>query len=214
VQAAQVIAVQKVQLALLALCAPLAACQHAPPPPPPSISLAGKMCDATPDIGARRTDLVMEKEAQVTFDNSSDCLDVGANKVAYKVFGLPASAEPFLVSVDSKPLGQGLFAPALQLLDANGKMVREISRDALSFHGTDIYAGFRAHPGEAYLVVASDPKSVGQQISKVMDMTSVTTAAAGPIMVTVHTGSEAVPTFTYALNGRVTVVARPIPKVK
>jgi len=156
----------------------------------------------------------MEKAAEVTFDNNSACLDVGANKVAYRVFGLPPAAEPSLVSVDSRPLGQGLFAPALQLLDANGKVVREIPRDAFSFHGTDIYAGFRTHPGEAYLVVASDPQSVGQQISKVMDTTAVTTAAAGPVFIAVHTGAESIPTFTYALNGTVTVVARPIPKVK
>jgi hypothetical protein len=156
----------------------------------------------------------MEKAAEVTFDTSSACLDLGANKVAYKVFGLPPSADPFLVSVDSRPLGQGLFAPVVQLLDIDGKVVREIPRDAFSFHGTDIYAGFRTHPGETYLVVASDPQSVGQQISKVMDTTSVTTAAAGPVFISVHTGAESIPTFTYALNGMVTVVARPFPKAK
>lgn len=205
----------RVTFVIAACGALLTGCAHPPPPPPPSISLAGKTCDATPGITAgQRTDLVMEKAAEVTFDNDSGCLDIGANKVAYKVFGLPPSVEPYLVSVDSRPLGQGLFAPVLQLLDVNGKVVREISRDAFSFHGTNIHAGFRTHAGETYLVVASDPQSVGQQISKVMDTTSVTTAAAGPVFISVHTGAESVPTFTYALNGTVTVVARPVPKAK
>lgn len=190
----------------------LAACAT---PPPPTVSLEGRSCVAGPELGkAQSLALAPDKAITVKLDATAACLlaNDGAKSV-YVAFQLPQSADEYLVTVVSAPLGQGLFSPHLLMLDSNGQMVRELPRESFLFHGPSLSAGIRVHPGERYLVVASDPQSVGASVSRLTENTHVTVATSGFVTFAVHTGSEANSTYTYAHNGTITVWAQTLPKI-
>jgi hypothetical protein len=184
--------------------------------PPPNISLDGRNCAASPDLtSAKPVPLDPDKAVTVTFDTKSTCLEAaGKGKSVYAAFQLPSTNQSYVLSVTSSPLGEGLFSPQLQLLGLDGKVLRTIDRDTFLFHGNALYAGIRAHQDEQYLIVASDPATVGQRISRLQEGTSAYTAVSNGIAVTIHTGYEATPTYTYAHNGLVTVAAQPTPKAQ
>ena len=151
----------------------------------------------------------------VDLDQNTPCWqsEDGA-KSAYVLFALPDNLEPYLVRVSSPAIGNTLFAPRLLMLDGLGSKLREMPRGSFTFHGSSLYLGIRVYPGERYLMVASDPAVVGQQVSQLQAGTQVTTAASGGVYFTVHTGFENNLNFTYAVNGKVIVSAEPIPKAQ
>jgi hypothetical protein len=192
----------------------LAACAESHGPPPVT-SLAERECASAPDLsGARPLLLDPDKKQTVDLDAATACWQTSEDtRSAYLVFQLPDSATPYLVDVTSAPRGNTLFSPRLILLDDEGKVARELRRDAFMFHGASLYTGIRSHAGEHYLVVASDPGSVGQQVSQISGNTHASMIMAGTVMFNSYAGSEARNVFTYAHNGAVTVSARPLPKI-
>jgi hypothetical protein len=115
-----------------------------------------------------------------------------------------------MLSVTSVPIGEGRFSPKLVLADGDGKTVRDIPSDMFMAHGAALRAGLRPHPGEHYLIVSSDPQTIGQSKTQIVDGTQVTTSA----YVQIHSGFENNVTFTNAYNGIMIVAAQPIPKPK
>jgi hypothetical protein len=185
------------------------------PPVPPLLAFEMRNCASAPDYISGTPVLLAEKAVTVSLDENTACFQIspGMNS-AYASFRLPEVPREYLVSVISAPVGQGLFSPHLQVLDANGKVLREIGRDAFVFHGPSLYAGLRIHPNERYLIVASDPASVGQEVSQIVGATQVATSGANGIFFQVHTGTETTSTYVYALNGSVIVEAQPVPMAK
>ncbi len=194
-------------LAILAACAPK--------PPPPLLSMEGRQCTPLPDLATAHAVLVDDKDVSITLDEKTACLDVHAErKLAYVVFGLPAVDQPYLLSVTSIPIGEGLFFPKLTLLDGNGKVLREISPDVFLPHGAALHAGLRPHPDERYLIVSSDPATIGQTNSQLTEGVRVSGFMAGGIYVQVQSGLEGKSTLTHAYNGTVTVRATLVPTAK
>ncbi len=201
-------------LAFLAMM-PLVITACAKPPPPPILSLDGRQCTPLPDLVTTHPVLVNDKDVSVTLDDKTGCLDVHAErKLAYVAFGLPVIDQPYLLSVTSIPIGEGLFFPKLTLLDATGKVLREIPSDAFLPHGAALHTGLRPHPEERYLIVSSDPATIGQTNSQLVEATQVNGVMGGGIYVQVHTGTETTATFTHAYNGTVTVKATLVPIAK
>jgi hypothetical protein len=186
----------------------------AKPPPPPSLSLAGRACVEKPDLpSASAVPLAENKPVSVTLDDRAPCIEAaGAGKAAYAAFSLPQSTEEYVLSVTSMPVGEGRFSPRLSLLDADGKKLRDIPPDMFMAHGTSLHAGLRPHAGERYLIVSSDPDTIGQTKSQIMDGTQAASSYSPGLIVTIHTGTENNVTLTNAYNGIVTVAAQPIPK--
>jgi hypothetical protein len=182
-------------------------------PPPPMTSLAGHSCAAQLDLTGPRPLVLAGGSVKVTLDQTSPCLEVAGTKSTYLLFRLPDVTEEYIVSVSSEPLGQGLFAPHLLLLDDAGKMQRQLPHDSFMFHGAALAAKIRIHAGERFLVVASDSDSTGQQISRIVASTQTATSSGGGLVISIHTGSEDTNNYTYAYNGVVTVAAEKIPKV-
>jgi hypothetical protein len=203
------------RVAPLALLLAVAGCAKAPGAPPLT-SLAGRPCAAQPDLAAARPLLLASgKDVTVELPAGGDCLEAGGvEPSAYAAFKLPDAVEPYLLTVTSKPAGQALFTPRLLLLDAAGATTREVARETFVFHGASLYTGLRVRPGERFLVVASDPRSIGQSVDQITASTSATTMSTGVAIFTVHSGAEATQRYTYAHNGTVTVAAEPMPKVK
>lgn len=122
-------------------------------------------------------------------------------------------ADSYVLSVTSTPRGATLFSPRLQVFDSAGAVLRERPRDAFMFHGTALYAGMRAYPGDRYLLLTSDPDTVGQQISRIVGSTQANAVPIGTGVILVHTGSEANHGATFVHNGNLTISARALAPV-
>jgi hypothetical protein len=202
-------------LPLAVLTVLLAAC--AKPPPPPTLTLAGRNCVEKPDLAsATSVPLADDKPIKVTLDDKAPCVDApGSGKAAYAVFSLPVSNDEYMLSVTSVPVGEGRFLPRLVLADGDGKALRDIPPDMFMAHGTALRAGLRPHPGERFLIVSSDPDTIGQSRSQIVEGTQVSTSPVGTAgYIQIHTGFENNVTLTNAYNGTVIVAAQPIPKAK
>jgi hypothetical protein len=106
-----------------------------------------------------------------------------------------------------------MFSPRVLLLDGAGAVLREVPRDAFMFHGPNLYLGLRARPDGRYLVVASDPASVGGQETHIATQTqSSGGATTGGGYFVMNFGREKTRSFTYAHSGKLIVAAKPFPK--
>jgi hypothetical protein len=182
---------------------------------PPLTSLDGRSCHARPEL---KTALVLPldsgKPVKTELDTGAPCLaaeGTGAKSV-YAAIRLPRSEEPYLLSVTSVPLGTTLFSPRLMILDAQGALLREVPRESFVFRGSALHAGVRARPGDEYLVVASDPGSVGQLSTRITGSTQLTAVPVGTGVFMMSTGSEAQTAHMFAHNGSIEVSAQPWPK--
>jgi hypothetical protein len=186
-----------------------------PPGPPPITSLGNRGCAPAPDLAAARpVFLSAQQPATADVDAAAPCVTTSDGaRAAYQVFGLPDAPTPYLVTVASEPQGQTLFAPRVMILDGNGATQQELPREAFMFHGTKLSVAFRTHGTERFVVVLSDPSSIGTQVSQMKSGVQATAVPAGPVIFFAHTGFESSSVYTYAHNGRVTVSAQPIPTV-
>jgi hypothetical protein len=207
-------------LAALALAAlGLAGCAATAPPTPALLSLDGRPCAAAPALDpaspvAMRKPMEPYAGATAEIDGRGACLvDPGGARSLYVVFALPESAEPYVISVASVPLGETILAPRVLVLDARGAVLRERGRDDFAFRGTRLEAGLRAYPGDRFLVVASDPASVGRRDTQVVGQIQSTPVCSMYGCFYVNTGAERSGAYVYAHNGRVVVAAEPMPKV-
>jgi hypothetical protein len=178
-------------------------------------SLAEGPCAETPDLAAARpVYLSADKPVTVDLDRGAACLVLpdGARGIC-AVFALPESPTAYLVTVSSLPQGETLFSPRATILDASGATVQELQRDAFMFHGATLSVAFRTHGRERFVVVMSDPRSVGQQRPQLQAGVQATPIVAGPVIFYSHSGWEKSQNYTYAHNGRISVSAQPIPTV-
>ncbi|HXC54015.1 MAG TPA: hypothetical protein VNU97_01850 [Rhizomicrobium sp.] len=205
-------------IALLAVLA-AAACAHAPPDVAPILDLADRSCVPEPALAAAlataaTVDGDREKPAVATIDAQTPCLAGPAGKSLYVLFALPGGG-PYTISLSSVPLGRSLFAPRASVLDGDGKLLRDLPIDGFLFRGTNLTTLYRSHPGERYLLVASDPPSVGRLISRVNETVQQTYASTGYATFVIYTGSDIATDTTWAHNGEVTlsvVADKPAPK--
>jgi hypothetical protein len=181
---------------------------------PPLTRIDGRSCHAKPELNAALP-LEAGKSVKTEIDTGSPCLVEGHNaRSAYTVIRLPRSVEPYLIDVTSRPLGATLLSPRLMVLDEQGALLREVPRENFVFRGATLHAGMWARPGDGYLVVASDPASVGQLTSRLVSSSHVNTMPVGVGgVIMVHSGSESQAGYMFAHNGEIEVAARPAPKI-
>lgn len=182
---------------------------------PPTTVISGRSCAAQFDISSARDIVLNGKTLSVSVDANSPCtIDQDNASSLYNSFRLPTSEREYFVSVLSSPVGDGLLSPRVIMLDANGVKLREVPRDAFVFHGSALYLGVRVRAGERYLIVASDPATVGHEISQTFDATQSNVYAAGPVFVNVNTGSSTMKTEIYSHTGSLTITAQQLPGEK
>jgi len=202
-------------LAILFFVPVLASC--AAPPVVPVVSLADRACAARPTlIGVPTLELGDKNKMEITVDGGESCVQAAnGSRSIYVAVALPLTSVNYVLSVRSTILGQTVFAPRMALLDGQGRTLREIPRSAFNFHGSDIYAAVRSHADERFLVVFSDPGTVGQAESQihegVQQNTVVVAAPGGSVAFTAFSGIDQTVGFNYAYNGRLTISADPFP---
>lgn len=198
----------------IALASILASCATVAPMQP-ILRLDGRNCTAAPTLDADNvTPLIFEKPLTLNLDQDARCIAAPDGKRStYVILALSDRTEPYVIGVTSAPRGAALFSPRLLILDAAGTILRERHRDAFMFHGTTLYAGMRAYPGDRYLMIASDPASVGQQVSQIIGTTQARAVPAGRGIFFMHSGSERGQSAVLTHNGSLTVTAQSLPRV-
>lgn len=146
-------------------------------------------------------------------DAVGPCLSGADGASPYSAFRLPNVPAPDVVNVASERRGQTVASLRLILLDEQGREMRTVPRASFVQRGQEPTGSLRVRPGERYLVVASDPATVGQQ-SRDITSTTRTQYLGYPALVTVSTGSEEVASTRYAHNGTFRVAARPLPRAE
>jgi hypothetical protein len=187
------------------------------PAPLPILSLGAFRCATTPVLDAApQVEINGEKPPlKIEFTATAPCIEEREGvKSAYAAVRLPIMAEPYLLSVSSAPQGGTLFSPRLVFADAQGRKLRERDRSTFTFRGAVLQTNVRAQPEEQFLIIESDPASIGQQISRITGNVTAQAVAAGGGTFILTSGSESSALLTQAHNGVVTVTARPLPKVE
>ncbi len=199
--------------AALVLAAGISGCAS---PPEPITNLDGRVCTPVLEFSAARPlGLDDKNEITVDIDQKAPCwVSKNGERSTYLLFSLPDSIDPYLLTVRSESAGQTIFAPRLLMLDGFGNVLREMPRESFQYHGASLYLGIRVHPAEKYALVASDPRVIGQAVSQVQDGTRVQTIVSSGIAVSIHTGTETTAKYVFAVNGKVTVTAKPMPKAQ
>jgi hypothetical protein len=142
---------------------------------------------------------------------TAPCVTLSGQPALYAVFRLPTLNRPDIIAVDSEALASIMFAPHLLLLDAQGAIKRDVSRDMVMFHGRDLRVLVRSHPDETYLVIASDSGLVGKSVSRIDDSISMFAAGGPGLMAMIHTGSESTDTLSFSHTGKVEITLSPLP---
>lgn len=192
------------------------------------VDLSAASCVTKPDLG-RAIVMPLDKDrkaqATTTIGVGAPCFEQQGAKGLYALFKLPTDSAPSIVSVGSVPLGEGVFAPHLVVLDGQGAPLREIERDKFLFHAQDsgvflrthlqeLSVLFRTHPEDRYVLVVSDPEVVGQSFTQITETTHTYAASTGTSAFIVYTGNDTSNGYTYAHNGTISVTVAPVPDVK
>ena len=187
----------------------VAACVAPPPDVPPLLALTNTDCASAPDLTLALPTVVTlagddEKPSSVAIDANSRCLQGGTGKSLYAIFSIPDGG-PYTISLSSVPLGSSIFAPKAEILDAQGTMVHELPASAFLFRGSNLTALYRSHSGERYLLVESDPASVGKPLQRLKENVQSTYVSTGYVSFTVYTGTDLSTSTTWSHNGKLSV---------
>jgi hypothetical protein len=178
-------------------------------PPPMTVMPASETCTPAPELSGAIA-IKADDDAKAIMDTTvARCVKDTSGAGLYQVFALPIAEKPSILTVASVPLGTAVIFPLITLLDASGKITRQVAPDALQFRAGALTAVLRLHAGDAYLVVESDPAHAGQSFSRVQESVHVFAASvvARAFIATaaIHTGSDDTNSLTYSLNGKLQV---------
>jgi len=210
-------------MSLIVLGAALGGCAKREPVMPILALPQAKECAAKVNV-SNPTPLAFDPEDAKAIDmniseGASCYLHPDGSKSLYGVVALPEPGYAYILTVESYPQGSSIFSPRLLLLDANGKLTREYDRKHFMFRGGVLAGHLRVHPGERYLIVGTDAKSVGTDEQRITGMThqntssGVTTSGVYYAM-TLNTASESVQNLTYSYGGKVKIVSQAMPAKK
>lgn len=207
------------RLALMAGLGLLAGCaSHGPPPPPPMTALGSVSCVPALNLqGTVVVPVVPDKELPISFGAGSNCMLLSDGQpTLYSVVRLPELPEPYLITIRSTPIGEGLIIPRLLLMGDNNLVLRTVEGESFTFHGASMMTKLRSHPGEFYLVVAVDTRYVGQAVSQIAEsfVASTSTSVVGKAVISTYQTSGASNTLNYVFsyNGNVVVSVEMMPK--
>jgi hypothetical protein len=161
--------------------------------------------------------VMVGKDSLISFDAGSNCMLLGDGQpTLYSVIRLPEMAEPYLITVRSLPIGQGMIIPRLLLMADSNLVLRSVEGESFTFHGASMMTRLRSHPGESYLVVAVDTRYVGQAVSQVQERFVAFTSSSvvgKAIVSTYHSdGASNTVDYVFSYNGSVVVSVELMPK--
>lgn len=127
------------------------------------------------------------------------------------LFRLPRFREDWTLDVDSVFDGDRLFAPQVELLDEQGRVLRGLSFDRFSMRGERLQATLffgAANAGERFLRVRAAPEVLGQTGHRVVSRSFVIPLVNAVLPLMYIQGTESEQVYTYADTGVVSFTAR------
>lgn len=191
------------------LGATTAACATAAPPPPAALTYARQDCSATPDLSTA-VSLTPDKERAVHLVASpigpdTPCLTRAGVAVPYVLYALPADFGDKTLNVGSSLEQLRIFAPSVEILDAQGDVTRAFERREYYYRGPVYSVQFRPRHGEAYLLVTAAPDLIGQQYDAIQIGVATTVVSTGLYTAVMNSGTEAKQLRTFSYDGTVRV---------
>ncbi len=177
---------------------------------PPVVSLEGRQCEARPNLStARQVELEARRATVVEVGADTPCWNDNGKtgNAAYAVFALPQAPNPYMVRVSSAPHGNAILMPRVQILNESGAVVREMGRQDMQFRSGALGTVARIQPGQRYLVVSSDPQSVGERNARIVGNTTVTTVPVPFGAIQLYDGHDSVHQLQGSHNGVIAVAA-------
>jgi hypothetical protein len=203
------------RLVAVSLLLVLAACAPKPEIVAPVYSIGAKTCSAEIDISTARPISFNAEEPEaieVRIDGSSPCVEKpGSERQLYQLIQLPVTSTPYLVSIGSKINGSGIFAPVLLTLDSEGNAKRQIDQSSFLFRGSSLTAKIQSQPDEHFLVIASNPASVGDTSMRIDSLVNSHTTYSNGFAYRVNTGHETRTNVTFSHSGLVSVSTHSLP---
>lgn len=185
------------------------ACATAAPPPPAMLAYARMDCAAAPDLSSA-VSLTPDKERAVHLVASpvgtdTPCLLRAGQPVPYVVYTLPADFGDKTLNVGSTLEAMRIFAPSVEVLDAQGQVTRTFERREYFYRGPVYSVQFRPRQNESYLLVTAAPELVGQQYDAIQIGVVTSVVPVGVYSAVVNTGVEAKQSRTFSYDGTVRV---------
>ena len=180
------------------------------PPPRAALTYARQDCSATPDLSIA-VSLTPDKERAVhlvasPIGTDTPCLMTRAGvAVPYVLYALPADFSDKTLNVGSSLEQLRIFAPSVEILDAQGSVTRSFERREYYYRGPVYSVQFRPRHGESYLLVTAAPELVGQQYDAIQIGIATTVVPAGLYTAVVYSGTEAKQLRTFSYDGTVRV---------
>ena len=125
--------------------------------------------------------------------------------VPYVLYALPADFSDKTLNVGSSLEQLRIFAPSVEILDAQGSVTRTFERREYYYRGPVYSVQFRPRHGESYLLVTAAPELVGQQYDAIQIGIATTVVPAGLYTAVVYSGTEAKQLRTFSYDGTVRV---------
>ena len=194
----------------VALAGAITAACATTPPPAATLTYAGQNCAAQPNLAAAQS-LTPERErashaVNTPINTLSPCLTTAEGAASpYVVYALPADTDDKTFAVGAPLEIARIFAPRVEVLDAQGVVVRSFARDQYMYRGNAYSVVFRPRAGERYVMVTADPQLVGQRYDSINISTSTTGTAAGGVYVSWTSGVDAAQSRAFSYEGAVSV---------
>lgn len=182
---------------------------------PPVYSLNKDSCEDKPKlvsalpIGFNPEEIV---SIDLRIDQTSNCLSGENNESQlYQVIKLPSTSAPYIITVGSQPNGQSIFAPSIATLLDTGEIIREFDQSNFLFRGGKLTTKLKVEANEQYLMVASNPASVGESTTQITNLINRNSGYSNGIIYNYNTGAENRSSYQFSHAGMVTVTTQALP---
>ena len=172
-------------------------------PPPPLLTLGARACDSRPALADAVVVPFNDADGgRARLDGTSRCLDLpqGGGQTTYAAFRLPDAQLPSSVTITSLvERGGAIVSPRVTVMSASGAVLRVIEPGEFQASIEGLRAGLRTRPGERYVIVAADPRTLGEPLMLRLGLLSRSMRAAKPILLAMA-GPVFVPIFIPPAN--------------
>ncbi len=182
---------------------------------PPVFSLGATSCSSEPSLSSTLPITFNPKEPvtiEFRIDQSSRCLQTPDDrKQLYQMVQLPSVGHEYIVTVRSKTNGQSIFAPTLVTLKENGDIGQQLSQSDFLFRGDSLTAKIEIEATEQYLMIASNPQSIGQSTTQIRSLINSNMAYSNGIAMRYNTGTENRSDYKFSHAGMLSVTTQAPP---
>lgn len=186
------------------------ACATAVPPSPAVLEYSRAGCPATPDLSTA-VSLTPKKETNghivtTVIGPESGCLQMGETSSPYALYALPSDIDDKTLSVGGVLEVLRILSPTVSVLGTDGAVRRTFAAEDYFYRGPVYSVQFRPEPGDAYVLVTTNPARVGQRYDSINVGTSTTAVYTGYGTANFTTGHEVNGSRAFSYEGAVQII--------